>query len=127
MMADKNSLCPTDGLNQKFKIAKDENDRKRVVISQALSEADLSKPILGRINVDACCDRIYNDEFGPDAINFADYLNYLADRGKSGEKISSLPSAGCAGCEFKTTDKEAVAGLKSGFRECWKESLKRTD
>lgn len=127
MMADKNSLCPTDGLNQKFKIGKDANGRKRVSVSQALSAADLSEPILGRINVDAYCDLIYNDEFGTDASNFNDYVNYLAGCCKSGEKISSLPSAGCGGCEFKATDKEAAAGLKNGFHECWKENLKWTD
>ncbi len=127
MMADKNSLCPTDGLNQKFKIVKDQSGRKRVAVSQTLSEADLSTPILGRINVDAYCDLIYNDELGPDAISFADYVNYLADCCMQGKKINSSPSAGCGGCEFKATEKEAESGLKSGFHECWKGSLNWTD
>ena len=127
MMADKNSLCPTDGLNQKFKIVKDQNGRKRVVVSLNLSAADLSTPILGKVNVDACCEQIYNDEYGPQAISFADYINYLADCCTRGEKISSPISTGCGGCEFKTTEKEAEAGLKSGFHECWKERLKWTE
>lgn len=30
MMANKKALCPTDGLNQKFKITKDKEGRKKV-------------------------------------------------------------------------------------------------
>ena len=127
MMADKSSLCPTDGLNQKFKIGKDETGRKRVSVSQSLSAEDLSEPILGRVNVDACCDLIYSDEFGEDASSFADYVNYLADCCRRGEKIVSPPSAGCGGCEFQATEKESAAGLKNGFQECWKQGLGWTD
>jgi hypothetical protein len=123
MMADKNSLCPTDGLNQKFKIVKDQSGRKRVAVSQTLSTADLSTPVLGRVNVDAYCDLIYNDEFDSESISFADYVNYLADCCMRGEKITSSPSAGCGSCEFQATEKEAEAGLKSGLHECWKERL----
>lgn len=127
MMADKSSLCPTDGLNQKFKIGKDENGRKRVSVAQSLSEEDLAEPILARVNVDACCDLTYSDEFGADASSYSDYVNYLADCCRRGEKIVSPPSVGCGGCEFQATEKEAAAGLKSGFHECWKEGLGWTD
>jgi len=127
MMADKNSLCPTDGLNQKFKIVKDESGRKRVMVSQSLSAEDLAEPILGRVNVDACCDLIYSEQFGSNAIGFADYVNQLADCCMRGEKIVSSPSVACGGCEFQTTEKESESGLKSGFRECWKENLGWTD
>ena len=44
MMADKNAVCPTDGLNQKFKIIRDKNGRKHVSVSPKLDEKDLSKP-----------------------------------------------------------------------------------
>jgi hypothetical protein len=37
MMTDKNALCPTDGLNQKFKIVKDNNDNKSIKVSNSIS------------------------------------------------------------------------------------------
>lgn len=51
MMADKDTLCPTNGLNQKFKIFLDKNGRKGIKVSPPVTEEDLSKPILGKINV----------------------------------------------------------------------------
>jgi len=129
MMADKNAQCPTDGLNQKFKIDKDENGRKSVVVTQCLSVDELAAPILCRVNVDACCDIIYSTNFGDDAspLSFVEYVNSLVDYYMKDEKIVSPPSAACAGCEYKANDQEREAGLKSGFHECWQESLGWTD
>jgi len=125
MMADKKALCPTDGLNQKFKIVKDEKGRKRVSVSPDLSGEDLAKPILSRVNIDGCCDLIYGEKFGedPDANSFVEYVNLLADYYVRDEKIVSSPSAACASCEFKATAQEREVGLKCGFHECWQESL----
>ena len=125
MMANKNSVCPTDGLNQKFRIVKNEKGRKSIVVSQELSEEDLSKPILARVNVDGCCDLIYREQFGNDS--FAVYINKLADYYIKDQKISMPPSSACANCEFKANEQEKKAGLKSGFHECWKENLQWTD
>lgn len=41
MLADKNAVCPTDGLNQKFRITKDAAGRKRVSVSSDLAGEDL--------------------------------------------------------------------------------------
>jgi hypothetical protein len=38
MMADKSATCPTDGLNQKFRLVKDANGRKSVSVSETLTE-----------------------------------------------------------------------------------------
>ena len=129
MMADKNALCPTDGLNQKFKITKDAEGRKCVLVSQFLSAEDLSKPILSRINVDDYCDLIYDEKIGfeTDTISFIEYVNHLADHYVRDEKIISPPSALCANCEFKANQEEIETGLKSGLHECWKENLKWVD
>ena len=125
MMANKKSVCPTDGLNQKFRIVKNEKGRKSIVVSQELSEEDLSKPILARVNVDGCCDLIYREQLGNDS--FAVYINKLADYYIKDQKISMPPSSACANCEFKANEQEKKAGLKSGFHECWKENLQWTD
>jgi len=129
MMANKNALCPTDGLNQKFKITNDKNGRKSVSVSQTLSEEDLAEQILVKVKVDASCDLIYSEEIsvGLNTMSFAEHVNLLANYYVRDEKIVSVPSTGCAHCEFKATDQEREVGIKSGFHECWKEGLNWTD
>ena len=129
MMADKNAVCPTDGLNQKFKIITDKDGTKSVFVSPELSTEDLSTMLLKRVNVDACCSIIYNKEFGNAAVpnDFVEYVKFLADHYIKDQKISMPPSIACASCEFIITDEEKETGLKSGFNECWKENLNCTD
>jgi hypothetical protein len=129
MMADKTALCPTDGLNQKFKIVKDADGRKSVSVSTALSTEDLSVKILKKVNVDSCCDLVYQEQFGSDArpFSFTGYLDYLTDHYVNDQKIISQPSPACAGCQFRTIEEEELKGLKSGFHECWQEAFHWTD
>jgi len=51
MLADKEAKCPTDGLNQKFRII-EEKGRKKVKVSDKLSQEDLTPPILCKINAE---------------------------------------------------------------------------
>ena len=125
MGADKNSCCPSDGLNQKFKIAKDHTGRKNVVVSPNLLKVDLDDHILVRVDVDEYCEQIYSEmiEVGQSSISFKDYVKLLADSYIGDKKIVSLPSSCCSTCEFKTNEQEAAACIKSGFDECWKGGL----
>ncbi len=125
MMADKKATCPTDGLNQKFRIIKDKEGRKNVIVSDNITEEDLAAPILTRVNVDSCCELIYGTKFGD--YSFAEYVSKLADYYVRDEKIVTFPSANCSKCEYKAAEKERAAGLKSGFHECWKENLHWND
>ena len=127
MMADTSSLCPTDGLNRKFKLVKDRSGRRGVVVSPDLTAADLETPILRRVNVDDACELIYNEKFGSAKLGFAGYVAHLADFCRRGEKIRSAPSSVCGNCEFRATEAEAVTGLKNGFQECWQEALGWTE
>lgn len=125
MMADKDAKCPTDGLNQKFKLITNDIGRKGVKVSKSLCEDDLAQEILIRVNVDECIDIIYQAGFETDEgiISFSDYINHLANCYKKDIKIISPPSNTCGGCEYNTTEQEIKDGLKSGFVECWKERL----
>jgi len=125
MLADKKVVCPTDGLNQKFKIVKDGEGRKSVVVPRDLLDEDLANPILVKINVDKCCDVIYSEKLGD--YSFVEYINELAEHYLRDQKIVITPSAACGKCEFKATDQELAAGFKSGFHECWKEAHQWTD
>jgi hypothetical protein len=45
MLVDMNSASPSDGLNQKFRISKDENGRVKIITSVHLTQQNLSHPI----------------------------------------------------------------------------------
>jgi hypothetical protein len=121
MLADKASLCPTDGLNQKFKIIKDKNGRKSIKVSNAISTEDLSREILIKIRVDEYCNMIYVGDKAEEVSipGYTERLQYYADKYEKDEKIETAPSTTCAKCEFRASAEEKAKGLKSGFEECW--------
>jgi len=125
MLADKTAVCPTDGLNQKFKIKQGKNDSTMVTISPELNAEDLSVELLAKVNVDECCDLIFSEAIENEHFkgSFAEYLDYLAEHYVKDQKVKVAPSATCASCEFTATEDEIKAGLKCGFRECWLEGL----
>lgn len=124
MLADKSALCPTDGLNQKFRI-RTVDGRKGVTISPPLTDEDLSVKILKQINVDDCCDYIWANEydFRGTSLSFYELISAYAERYEKDEKIAPLLSKECASCEFYAKEKDTLAGLKSGRMECWKQCL----
>ena len=125
MLADKNARCPADGLNQMFRIKKDEWGRKRVKVSDSLKPEHLDPPILIRVTADECCDQIFRTgiEFCGEELSFAGFVERIAGCYERDEKISTPPSSICKGCEFQAAEDELKLGLKSGLRECWMEAL----
>ena len=125
MIADKTAICPTDGLNQKFRLVKDERGRKTVALSDKLTDADLTPPILAAIPVDEECEQLYEEQ-GRDwdpPMDFGQLIHFYARHYEEDKKIPSPISAVCASCEFFANEEEEQAGLKSGKKECWKEQL----
>ena len=129
MMADKSATCPTDGLNQKFRLGKDHNGRKSISVSESLSDADLTPPILSKVNVDQECEQIYRteDEISNQSLNFKQQVDLYSEHYASDIKIPSVISTSCDGCEFHTTGNDEESGLISGKKECWKECLGWSD
>ena len=125
VLVDKSAICPTDGLNQKFRIVRDDDGRKSVSISEALSDSDLVPEILCKVNVDAECERIYegSDSSDDEALGFVERIEMFAENYSSDTKISSPISTACANCEFHLSDSNEQQGLKSGKKECWRENL----
>lgn len=125
MLADKSSSCPTDGLNQKFKLVKDKDGRRRAVVSRAISDEDLATKILYTINVGAQCEKIFRGEDSKDEhdASFAERANLYASKYAEDEKIITPISDTCASCEFCTTKEDEAKGLKSGRLECWQQAL----
>lgn len=123
MMTDKNAICDVDGLNQKFRIMRDESNRKGVKVSNKLSEEDLKKQLLIKIPVDEIIDTIISDK------KFIKMVNEFSDAYANDKKIFSLKQIGsnCAHCEFKATIDDEKNDFKSGFKECWKSAFNWSD
>lgn len=125
MMANKNAECPTDGLNQKFKIVRDESNIKGIKVSSTLSERDLSKKILIQVPVDDEIQLIYDCKDSKEGRerNFFDEIEFLAAKYEKDEKVVAEIGSKCAKCEFKCTSEDEANGFKSGFKECWSSEL----
>ena len=129
MMPDKTAQCPTDGLNQKFRIARNVNGGKKVVISTEITDEDLSIPLLRQIDADHFCSAFYDEKFNIASrdLNFEDYINVLTDYLKSDMPIYQYPFSTCGKCQYVASGDELARGLKSGFRECWNHHFKWND
>ncbi len=133
MLADKAAQCPSDGLHQKFRVAKGSNAAGRLnrqhVVVKPLTAVEQKNRILCQVEVDRECDVIFATklavEQGP--TGFIERIGWLADHYERDAKILSRPAPVCGGCEFKATPEEEAKGLKSGFKECWKAALKWKD
>ena len=126
MMADKNAPCPVNGLNQKFRIIKDEKNRKGVKITTSLTDQDLSNKILIEVPVDDYVRLIHEgtiDACGTE-MSFAGLIDFLSDHYEKDKKIPPVIGAKCKACEFQCTGEDEAKGCKSGFKTCWMEVLK---
>jgi hypothetical protein len=121
MMANKNAECPTDGLNQKFKIVRDESNRKGIKVSNTLTKEDLEKKILVQVPVEDEIQLIYDckDSKEQRERNFFDEVEFLSAKYEADEKVISEIGSKCGKCEFKCSSEDETKGLKNGFKECW--------
>ena len=129
MLVDKNIKCPIEGLNQKFKIIKDKNNRKGIKVSNTLPKECLDKKILVQVPVDEEIQLIYDDKDSKEQKerNFFDNIIFLAEKYEKDEKIVSDIGSKCAKCEFTYSKGEEKSGFKSGFKECWSSKLNWSD
>jgi hypothetical protein len=125
MLADKTAVCATDGLNQKFVLARDEHSRKGVSVSSTLNEDDLSTKLLKKVNVNNAIDIVFQKELttGMPAQVFGENIVALAKYYENDEKIAPVIGKKCKVCEFKCTAEEEREGKKNGFKACWSEQL----
>ena len=129
MLVDKSTLCPTDGLNQKFKISRDSSGRKYAIASRDISEEDLSVELLAKVNVEEACWMIYQDTYNylNEELSFSALVEKLAHQYKNDLLIEPIISSTCKSCEFRASEEEMATGLKSGYHECFKAYYNWTD
>lgn len=126
MLADKSRFTTVDGLNQFFKVKK-EGDRKKVAPDMEKIKANgLGEEILTLLCVDDAIEMIYQEEDDAGR-TFIGQIHFFADHYEQDKKIITPIGTQCKSCEFVATPEQEKAGLKSGFKECWKEQLKWQD
>ena len=124
VMPDKSKTIKVENLNQMFKINQD--NKVSTNIPDNFDIYQEANNLLAKVSVDSIVARIISGplEF-PGGVNTFDDAAYLwASAYKSDAKISPPIGSHCKTCEFKS---EIGSSLKSGFHECWKESLNWTD
>ncbi|HAT9402013.1 TPA: DUF2779 domain-containing protein [Legionella pneumophila subsp. pneumophila] len=126
MLVDKDSRCPTNGLNRKFLLTKDQSGKKKVKILEPLSPEDLSVQLLKEINVDHLTNKIWSER-NQTGRTFIDRFNEFSQQYFNGVKSPPTLKKECALCKFKTLPHDESKGLLSGFKECWREALGYND
>jgi hypothetical protein len=129
LLAHKNAKATVDGLNQRFLIYK-QNGRSRVRVREGTTREMLGEPILIRVSVDDVAEKIYRGRDGSSRdLSFDRWVDFLARCYEQDRKIPTELGSKCKSCEFRCTAEEERAGLKSGFKECWREQtgLKERD
>ena len=129
MLVDKSATCATDGLNQKFVLAKNEHNRKGVSVSSSLTKEDLSNKLLVKVNVDKAVQTAYDTELttGMPAHSFKENITALAKFYQEDQKIAPVIGKKCKKCEFNCAAADEQKGKLSGFKSCWKEQLHWAD
>lgn len=129
MLVNRDAVTSVDGLNQKFMLVKRGNDTE-VKINGDVSLEALGDSILIQVPTDYCVDMIWEgkDNLLSSLRKFPEWIEYFAEKYVKGEKMPShLTAKACSKCEFQATAEQEASGLKSGFKECWKNQLKITD
>lgn len=118
LMPDKSLRATVNGLNQLFKVQR-QNGRARVQVDSCALHEGFGETVLRLVHVDQYIEKIMND--GVTYPGGQGALPNLATRWaqayRNDEWITTMIGSHCANCEFRT---EMDDGFKSGFKECWK-------
>ena len=125
MMADKTTVATVNGLNQKFRIVKDVNNRASIVKNGDISITALGNHVVTPINVNQYAELIIADNAYKQTPTppYEQKIAAWADAVKHDIKLTSPLGLHCLSCEYNTYDSKLI----SGFRECWSKENNWTD
>ncbi len=125
MLADKSKTTTIDGLNQKFRITKNTNERTGIIKHIDKLSHPEKESVLSKINMSHLISRIENGEDRLiESLDFEESINTLYNF-YSADKYFNYPVEGgkCKKCEFRGSLNNAPSNLKSGFEYCWSKQL----
>jgi len=127
MLTDKNKKSTVDGLNQLFRIQRDEHDRIEVFPAKEITPANMGEPILAQVNVSDLVQRVIRGDDFPEHKKSREarkgFETRIQEYGAAYAKDAKYPvtiSMKCKSCEYKNTKQPTK---KSGFNECWKDQV----
>ena len=133
MLADKSARTSVDGLNQKFRIVRD-NARSKIRKSGDVSLEGLGNPILIRVPAREYVEMIWTgrdrelgEEDTESQLSFVERAREYAGYFLRDERYPIAIGKKCRDCEFNVKHDVLEPGQKSGFRECWKTALGWSD
>lgn len=126
MLADKAKTASVDGLNQRFKIHR-QDGRSVVTVAPGTNAQTIGTPLLTSVNVDELVDEIRRDAIEvPGATGtLAELATSWAESYRADARIPPTLGAQCAKCEFRADPAET--GMRSGLHECWREAAGFTE
>ena len=125
MLADKSKTTTIDGLNQKFRITKNTNERTGIIKHIDKLSHPEKESVLSKINMSHLISRIENGEDRLiESLDFEESINTLYNF-YSADKYFNYPVEGgkCKKCEFRGSLNNAPSNIKSGFEYCWGNQL----
>jgi len=127
IFANSDGIADLDGMNQWFKLKKDERGRKKIEVHSAALEYNFKHSSLLK---KVCAERaisLIQREFEESGSSFAATISSLDNAYSNDRFFGALPGLVCKSCEFKGTSELSEEGLKSGFHHCMKHILKWKD
>lgn len=120
MMPDKAHSTDVDGVNQIFRV----NGRSGVEVNNpnGINLQNLAETLLNKVSVDQYVEHVLSNPISyPGGEGFLPAIaEKFAHTYQKDTKVSPVITARCGSCQFKTGFND---NLKSGFHECWQETL----
>ena len=121
LLINKDAVASRDGLNQLFKVAKDEKGRMNVTVADGLTSSQIGNfDLLKEIPMGEVIERLHglpvpNNNIPEEHRSFEQFIKWSADLYVSQQRHWCKPSMACKKCTF------VAAGTKKkcGFTECW--------
>jgi len=121
LLIDKSKTATVDGLNQKFKITSNSNNRTGIIVEKGITKKDIGESILAKIPVDEIVSNIQSGVYKYDeSYSFIEAVHLFTEHYSKDIKINSPVNVKCKNCEFYSIYGD---NLKSGYVECWTNQL----
>jgi len=132
---DTSKQTTVDGLNQKFKIKQDKDNKTYIqVIPENLNKDDVGEEILVKIPVLDLVQQVWDGaekkpgaKYDEDQRTFIDRAKDYAGYYQRNEKYPVTIGSKCKNCEYRIPKDQQLANMKNGFEECWREALYWSD
>ena len=121
LLINKDAVASRDGLNQLFKVDKDEKGRIQISVSEGLTSAQIGNfDLLREVPMEEVVNQLNtipvpNSNVPVEKSSLNDFIHWSADLYESQTRFWCKPSMACKQCSFKKGDSDK----KCGFTECW--------